>query len=126
MESFRCLCSRGFWSGLTYRVKRSTFSPTPRRRPAAARSCRRGRRVTFSPLPLQGGAGAVDARMLSTSVHFRLGSRVIETSQVVIAPLDQLELRHQMEIAGVLGYPALRDSVLTVNYRDSLVDIAGK
>jgi hypothetical protein len=79
-----------------------------------------------SPLPLQGGAGAVEARLLSSSVHFRLGSRVIKTSQVVIAPLDQLERHHQMEIAGVLGYPALRDSVLTVNYRDGVVDIAGK
>jgi hypothetical protein len=29
-------------------------------------------------------------------------------------------------VAGVLGYPALSRSVLTVNYRDGLVRIGGK
>jgi hypothetical protein len=31
-----------------------------------------------------------------------------------------------MAVAGVLGYPALRESVLTVNYRDCLVGIGRK
>jgi hypothetical protein len=43
------------------------------------------------PVSLQGGAGAVQGRMLASDVRFRLGSRVVEASLVVIVGLDQLE-----------------------------------
>jgi hypothetical protein len=76
-----------------------------------------------TPVPLQGGAGAVEGRMHSSEVRFRLGSRVVKTNQVVVVGLQAIERYHRLSVAGVLGYPALRESVLSINYRDSMVAI---
>jgi hypothetical protein len=45
---------------------------------------------------------------------------------VVVVSLDELQLHHRMEVAGIVGYPALRESILTISYRDGLVGIAAK
>jgi hypothetical protein len=79
-----------------------------------------------SSVPLQGGVGATEGKMLSSGVRFRFGSRLVEASPVVVVCLDELELHHRMEVAGIVGYPALRESILTINYRDGLVGIGGK
>jgi Aspartyl protease len=83
-------------------------------------------RLFSSSVQLQSGAGATEGRMLSSEVRFRVGSRVLEASPVVVVPLDELEGHHQLEVAGVLGYPALRGSILTIDYRDGLVGIGEK
>jgi predicted aspartyl protease len=83
-------------------------------------------RMFASSVPLQGGAGAVDGKMYSSEVRFRFGSRVLLTTQVVVVPLDQLERYHRMEVEGVLGFPALSESVLSIDYRNGLVRIAEK
>jgi hypothetical protein len=83
-------------------------------------------RLSASPVPLQGGVGATEGRMLSSGVRFRFGARLVEASPVVVVSLDELQLHHRMEVAGIVGYPALRGSILTINYRDGLVGIAGK
>ena len=79
-----------------------------------------------SSVQLQGGAGAIEGKMFPSDVHFRFGSRVMEASPVVVVRLDELEQHHRIEVAGVLGYPALRESILTINYRDGLVGIGRK
>jgi len=33
---------------------------------------------------------------------------------------------HRFDITGILGYPALRNSIVTMNYRDAQVRIEGK
>jgi hypothetical protein len=83
-------------------------------------------RLLASSVQLQSGAGATQGEVFPSQVRFRFGSRVLRAGTVVVVPLDELERHHQMEVAGVLGYPALRESILTINYRDSLVGIAGK
>jgi hypothetical protein len=75
---------------------------------------------------LQGGVGATEGKMLPSSVRFRFGSRLVEANPVVVVCLDELETHHRMEVAGIVGYPALRESILTINYRDGLVGIDGK
>jgi hypothetical protein len=57
---------------------------------------------------------------------FRVGSRVLVADPAVVVDLSDLTRHHHFEISGVLGYPALRDSVVTVDYRDSLVRMARK
>jgi predicted aspartyl protease len=83
-------------------------------------------RLFASPVSLQGGVGAAEGKMLSSGVRFRFGSRLVEASPVVVVSLDELQLHHRMEVAGIVGYPALRESILTINYRDGLVGIGGK
>lgn len=83
-------------------------------------------RLFASPVSLQGGVGAAEGKMLSSGVRFRFGSRLVEANPVVVVSLDELQLHHRMEVAGIVGYPALRESILTISYRDGLVGIAGK
>jgi hypothetical protein len=83
-------------------------------------------RLLASPIPLHGGVGATEGRMLSSGLRLRFGSRLVEANPVVVVSLDELQLHHRMEVAGIVGYPALRESILTINYRDGLVGIGGK
>jgi hypothetical protein len=51
---------------------------------------------------------------------------VVSANPVVVVGLNQFEQYNQIEVAGILGYPALRESILTINYRDGLVGIDRK
>jgi hypothetical protein len=83
-------------------------------------------RLFGSAVPLQSGSGATEGRAFPMAVRFRFGSRVVAANPVVVVGLSQFEQYHQMEVAGILGYPALRESILTINYRDRLVGIDRK
>ena len=83
-------------------------------------------RLFASSVQLQSGVGATEGKMIPSGVRFRFGSRLVEASPVVVVCLDELELHHGMQVAGIVGYPALRESILTINYRDGLVGIGGK
>ena len=73
--------------------------------------------------PLRGGTAKFDAPLLRGSVRLRLGSRELITDQVVAVDLSAASRYHQLEILGLIGYPSLCNSVLTVNYRDSYIRI---
>ena len=45
---------------------------------------------------------------------------------VMVVGLHHFEQYNQIELAGILGYPALRESVITIDYRDGLVGIDRK
>ncbi len=77
-------------------------------------------------VPLHGGSGAVNGKLLPSGVHFRLGSQVVSADPVVVVDLSDVSRHHQFEVAGILGYPALRRSLVTINYRDALVRIEEK
>ncbi len=77
-------------------------------------------------LSLIGAAGIGDGLLLPRGMLFRVGSRVLVADPAVVVDLSDLTRHHNFEISGVLGYPALRDSVVTVDYRDSLVRMARK
>jgi predicted aspartyl protease len=79
-----------------------------------------------SSVKLQSGGGATEGMMLPSELRFRFGSRVVKANSVAVVPLDDLEQHHGMAVAGVLGYPALRESILTIDYRDGLVGIGTK
>jgi hypothetical protein len=77
-------------------------------------------------IPLHGGAGAIDGLLLSHAVRFRFGSRVVSADPVVVVDLSDVGRHRQFEVAGILGYPALRRAIVTIDYRDSLVRIDNK
>jgi hypothetical protein len=83
-------------------------------------------RLFSSSVQLQSGVGVTEGQLLSSGVRFRFGSRLVEASSVVVLRLDEIEVRRRMEVAGIVGYPALRESILTINYRDGLVGFGGK
>jgi hypothetical protein len=45
---------------------------------------------------------------------------------VVAVDLSTASRYHNLEIAGLIGFPALRDSVLTVSYRDAFIRISSE
>jgi Aspartyl protease len=79
-----------------------------------------------SSVRLQSGAGAIEGSMYPTEVRFRFGSQVVPANPVMVVGLQHFEQYNQIEVAGILGYPALRESILTINYRDGLVGIDRK
>ncbi len=77
---------------------------------------------------VQGAGGASEVPQMKSAVHFRTAGQEITSDDVVLVDLDTFSRYNGVEVAGLLGYPALSRYVLTVNYRDSLVRIqpAGK
>jgi hypothetical protein len=74
---------------------------------------------------LQGGTTPMDAPLLNGSVRLRFGSQ-IAAGPIVAVDLSTASRYHELEISGLIGYPALRDSMLTVSYRDGLIRIDPK
>jgi predicted aspartyl protease len=92
---------------------------------AAARRARNCWSLT-NPILLLGSSGGVEGFPLSPGVRFRFGTRVLSADPAVVVDLSDLERHHQFPIAGILGYPAIRNSIVTINYRESLIRIEGK
>jgi len=63
---------------------------------------------------------------LPAGVRFRCGGRVFSGDPAVVVDLSDFARHHRFEITGILGYPALRNSIVTIDYRDSLVRIEGR
>lgn len=72
---------------------------------------------------LQAGTGELDAPLVGSGVRLRFGAREVVTGPVVAVDLSVSSRYHNLDIAGLLGFPALSGSVLMVNYRDRLVRI---
>jgi len=82
--------------------------------------------VMSDHVPLQGGIASIDAPLLSGSVRLRFASTRAAAGPVVAVDLATASRYHNFEVSGLLGYSALCDSVLTVNYRDNLLRIEPK
>ena len=77
-------------------------------------------------ISLRGSAGGIDGFQLPAGVRFRCGDRVLSGDPAVVVDLSDFARHHRFEISGILGYPALRNSIVTIDYRDSLVRIEGR
>ncbi|MEI9971527.1 MAG: aspartyl protease family protein [Ignavibacteriota bacterium] len=89
----------------------------------------RASRNNWSPahaISLSGAGGGIEGFPLSPGVRFRCGERVISADPAVVVDLSDFSRRHRFEVTGILGYPALRNAIVTMNYRDSLVRIEAK
>jgi len=72
---------------------------------------------------MQGGSGPIAGRRLASGIRFQIAGRELAADPVMAVDLSSISRFHGFEIAGLVGYPDLRTSVITVNYRDSLVSI---
>jgi hypothetical protein len=77
----------------------------------------------FAPrVALRGGA-EIDAPLIDAGLNVRFGAREMAMAPLVAVDFSTASRYHGLEVAGLVGYPALRDSVVTVNYRDALVQL---
>ena len=74
-------------------------------------------------VPLQAGTTDLDAPLVRGGIRLRFGARELEAVSAVTVDLSVSSRYHNLDIAGLLGFPALSGSVLVVNYRDSMVRI---
>lgn len=64
------------------------------------------------------------ASPLASTVRFEVAGRELRADKVVALDLKTISHFNDVEVTGVLGYPDLRNKVLTVSFRDSMVRIA--
>ncbi len=72
---------------------------------------------------LAAGTGAATGQHVSTTVHFAVAGQDLVPNDVVALDLGNLSRHYGVEVAGILGFPALRPYVLTVDYRNRSVKI---
>jgi Aspartyl protease len=77
--------------------------------------------VLASSRVVQGASGVAEVLEMKSAVRFRTAGQDITSDDVVLLDLDTMSRYNGLEVAGLLGYPALKRYVVTVNYRDSLV-----
>jgi hypothetical protein len=78
------------------------------------------------PISVQSGTARIDAPFVPEALRFRIGTQDLRADPVVTVDLSAASHHHNFEISGLIGYPALRSSVLTINYRDGLAQIYRK
>ena len=78
------------------------------------------------PVSVQGGATQLVAHPMTEVLRLEVGSVSLPVDPVLAVDLSTATRYHNLEVSGLLGYPALRDSVLTVNYRERRVHIEHK
>jgi aspartyl protease len=83
-------------------------------------------RAQARPMPLIGAGGNTDGRLLPGRLTFQVGGSELVFNPVVAMDLAEMSRRHGIEVFGVIGYPALALSAVTVNYRESLVHIQAR
>lgn len=82
--------------------------------------------IMMTHLEVRGGIADVDAPLLSRAIRLRIGSPEPLNGPVVAIDLSAVSRYHGFDVAGLIGYSALCDSVLIVSYRDGLIRITPK
>jgi len=93
--------------------------------PAAATAWR-NYRLLSPTVPLTGTGGDTDGFLLPPGVRFQVGAHEMRADPAVVVDLSAISRLHQFEVSGVIGYPAIRYSVVTIDYRDARVRMEGK
>ena len=85
----------------------------------------RGHGASSGTMPIYGLSGRMDANRISP-VQFHFAREPIVDGDVIALDLREVSRREGVEISGLIGYPALSRGVLTIDYRDGLIDIADR
>ncbi len=70
---------------------------------------------------LNGAAGAVEGIFRISPLVLEVAGRTVGERDPVSMDLDEISRRQGVQISGILGYSVLRQSTVTINYRDGLV-----
>jgi hypothetical protein len=69
------------------------------------------------------GTGNAPGKLVSSAVQFEIAGQRLVSDTVVATDLSNLSRHYGVEVVGVLGFPALKPYVLTVDYREGWVRI---
>ena len=72
-------------------------------------------------VPLRGAQGAIQGKALKADRVNLAGAKLADAHPVAI-DLSGVSRAEGVEISGILGYPAISQSVVTINYRDGLIE----
>jgi Aspartyl protease len=78
---------------------------------------------TVATQELRNGGTTVSGDVLSASVQFRVAGQEFKADPVLAMDLSMFGEYNGLNVAGLVGYPDLTRSVLTVDYRNALVSI---
>ncbi len=82
---------------------------------------------SFAPqVGLRGGGREIDAPLIDGGLSVRFGAQEMALIPLVTLDFSTASRYHGLEVAGLLGYPAVCKLILTVSYRAHLVQIAGR
>ncbi len=74
-----------------------------------------------SAMLLNGATGAVEGIFRISPLVLEVAGRTVGERDPVSMDLDEISRRQGVQISGILGYSVLRQSTVTINYRDGLV-----
>ena len=74
-------------------------------------------------VPVRGGTAQTNAHMVTEILRLRVGSRELRAEPALAVDLSLASRYHNLEVSGLLGFPALRNCIVTVDYRQGLVQI---
>jgi hypothetical protein len=77
-----------------------------------------------SALPVFGLSGRADGFARVSPVQFQMDRGPLFDSGPVALDLRAMSRQEGVEISGLIGYPAISKGILTINYRDGLIDVA--
>jgi hypothetical protein len=69
------------------------------------------------------GTGSTTGQLVSSAVRFQIAGQELIPNEVVALGLSNLSRHYGVEVMGVLGFPALSNYILTIDYRDAQVKI---
>jgi Aspartyl protease len=75
----------------------------------------------FTDVPLETGTGVASGQPVSSLIHFAVADQDLTPRKVLAMDLSNVSRHYGLEIIGVLGFPALTDHILTIDYRDGWV-----
>jgi hypothetical protein len=76
-------------------------------------------------VPLSGGTTNVHAALVTGAVRLRFSPRPF-AGPIIAVDLSTISRYHNFNVVGLIGYNALSESLLTVNYRDGFIRLDGK
>jgi hypothetical protein len=82
------------------------------------------RGADLGPAAVRGLSGSVKGAPRMGPLQFRFAREPIVDASVIALDLRETSRQEGVEISGLIGYPALMREILTIDYRDGLVDIA--
>ena len=77
-------------------------------------------------MPLNGATGAVEGIFRISPLVLEVGGRTVGEREPVSMDLDEISRRQGVQISGILGYSVLRQSTVSINYRDGLVSLGAR
>ena len=84
------------------------------------------RSLMLRDLPIGAGTGDTTGQLVSGAAHFEIAGQELVANDIVALDLLNLSRHCGVDVVGVLGFPALRPYVLTIDYRNRAVKIDPK